>query len=263
MLINNSIKNRFNISFRNVNVTIDDVNEFQPRFKQHLYHTRIPENTSISNVSILNVIATDDDCYDKVIIYSLLLGDIPNDVFPFEINRNTGSIYVIHELDYEKTSTYRFRVKASNNDQIASSIVSVIIDILDINDNQPLIQMNILNDYKTKNSDEDNEDIIININENVRLGQVIGTILIRDNDSIMINKKLSLKILSCWPIKHICPIELDSGISNSDENEKNTIGSTNYLIRTSRLLDSEMDDDKFTIVIEARKLTKRKQNVFF
>jgi hypothetical protein len=160
-------------------------------------------------------------------------------------------------------STYRFRVKASNIDQIASSIVSVIIDILDINDNQPLIQMNILNDYKIINSDNDNEDFIININENIRLGQVIGTILIRDNDSLMINRKLSLKILSCWPLKNICPIELDSGIGNSDEN---MIGnSNNYLIRTSRQLDTEMGDEKFTIILEARKSMKnyKKTNSFF
>jgi hypothetical protein len=252
--------------FRYVNVTIDDVNEFQPRFKQRLYHTRIPENTPISNNSILNVIANDDDCYDKMIYYSILIGDISNEIFPFEINKYTGSIYVIHELDYEKISTYRFRVKASNIDQIVSSIVSIIIDILDINDNQPTIQMNILNDYKTINSDDDNEDFIIHINENIRLGQVIGTILIRDNDSLMINRKLSLKILSCWPLKNSCPIELDSGIINSDENEKNIIGATNYLIRTTKLFDTEMGDEKFTIVLEASKSisigNKRTSNSF-
>ena len=241
--------------FRHVNVTIDDVNEFQPRFKQPLYHTRILENLPVSNTSILNVIATDDDCYDKVIFYSLLPGDISNEIFPFEINKYTGSIYVIRELDYEKMSTYRFRVKASNIDQIASSIVSVIIEILDINDNQPLIHMNILNEYKMKNSEEEeNDDMSININENVRLGQVIGTILIRDNDSLMINRKLSLKILSCWPLKNTCPIELDSGNSQSDEN---LINSNNYLIRTSRQLDSEIGDEKFTILLEARKLIEK------
>ncbi|CAF0749742.1 unnamed protein product [Adineta steineri] len=235
-----------------VNITIDDLNEFQPRFKQRLYHTRISEDTPVSNNSILNTIATDDDCYDKIILYSLLPGDVSNDVFPFEINKYTGSIYIIHELDYEKISTYRFRVKASNLDKVTSSIVPVIIDILDINDNQPLIQMNILNDYKTINANEDQDDFIININENIRLKQVIGTILIRDLDSMTINKKLSLKILSCWPLKNPCPIELDSGFGNSDENEKNLMGSTNYLIRTSRLLDSENGDERFTIVLEAR-----------
>jgi len=113
--------------------------------------------------------------------------------------------------------------------------------------------MNILNNYKSTNSDEDNEDFIININENLRLGQVIGTVLIRDNDSMMINRKLSLKIVSCWPLRNPCPIELDSGFGTSDENEKNIIGSTNYLIRTSRQLDSENGDDKFTVILEASK----------
>jgi len=183
-----------------------------------------------------------------------LPGDVASaELFPFEINKLTGSIYVTGELDYEKMSTYRFRVKASNVDQIAWSIVSVIIDILDRNDNRPVIQMNILNDYKVKNSDEENDDIIIKINENIRVGQVIGTMLIRDNDSLMINRKLSLKILSCWPLQNSCPIELDSGNGNSEENEKN---SNNYLIRTARQLDSEIGDEKFTILLEARKFIR-------
>lgn len=231
---------------------MDDVNESQPRFKQRLYHTRIPENTPVSNLSILNVIATDDDCYDKIILYSLLI-DVAPEKFPFEINKYSGAISVRQPLDYETMNLYRFRVKASNADQIAWSLVSVMIDVLDINDNQPLIQMNILNDYKSEDFDDENVDLIIHINENVRSKQVIGTMLIRDNDSLMINRKLSLKILSCWPTKNSCPIELDSGNGNSDENDKNLIGATNYLIRTSRPLDTEKGDEKFTIVLEASK----------
>jgi hypothetical protein len=164
---------------------------------------------------------------------------------------------VKHELDYEKTATYRFRVRASNLDQITSSFVPVIIDILDINDNQPIIHMNILSEYKPTNSDEDQEEFIIHINENVRIGQVIGTAFIRDSDSAMINRKSTLKILSCWPLKNSCPIDLDSGLGSGDESEKHSAGSTNYLIRTSRQLDTEIGDDKFTIVLEARKSTNR------
>lgn len=220
---------------------------------QRLYHARIPEDTPVSNTSILNVIATDDDCYDKVILYSLLLGDLSSDPFPFEIDQHTGSIYVKHKLDYEKASTYRFRVKAANLDKITSSIVSVIIDITDINDNQPLIQVNVLNNYKSNDFNEEQEDFIIYIKENIRVGQVIGTILVRDSDSLKVNIKLSLKILSCWPLKNPCPIELDSGLGGGDESEKSAVGATNYLIRTSRPLDSESGDDKFTVILEARK----------
>ena len=233
--------------FRHVNITVGDLNEYQPRFTQRLYHTRIPENLSIDNSSILEIIATDDDCYDKTILYSILNNDIPNHLFPFEIDKYTGLIRVKHQLDYEKISTYRFRVKASNLDQITSSIVPIIIDILDINDNKPLIQMNILNEYKL------NENFVININESIRLGQVIGTILIRDLDSAMVNHRLTLKILSCLPLTISCPIELDSGMAGGDV----TFSPTNYLIRTSRQLDREQGDEKFIIILEASKLKEK------
>lgn len=237
---------------RRVNVTVDDVNEYQPRFKQRSYHTRIAENVTINtNLSILNVVATDDDCSDRIIFYSIIT-DQPQDIFPFGIDRLTGSIYVKSALDFEKISTYRFSVKASNLDQITSNFVPVRIDILDINDNQPLIQMNLLNEYKATNAEEDQSDLILNINENIRAGQVLGTILVRDADSAMINRKLTLKILSCWPPKTSCPIEIDSGLENSEDSESIRAGSTNYLLRTSRILDTESSDDKFTIVLEAR-----------
>ena len=233
---------------------MDDVNEYQPRFKQRSYHTRIGENVSISsNVSILNVVATDDDCSDRVILYSIIT-DQPLDVFPFEISRFTGSIFVKSALDFEKIATYRFSVKASNLDQITSNFVPVRIDVLDVNDNSPLIQTNLLNEYKAATGDEEQTDLILNINENVRAGQVLGTILVRDADSAMINRKLTLKILSCWPPKNVCPIEIDSGMENSEDGESIRAGSTNYLLRTSRPLDSEASDEKFTVVLEARSL---------
>ena len=124
--------------------------------------------------------------------------------------------------------------------------------------------MNILKDYKFEN----NEENIININENIDLKQVIGTILIRDNDSNKINRKLSLNILSCWPSKNSCPIELDSDLEYNDFDDKNSIGTTNYLIRISRKLDSEIGDDRYTIILEASKfimnilLNSKKRNIF-
>jgi hypothetical protein len=230
-----------------VNITVGDLNEYQPRFTQRFYHTRIPENLPIINSSsspILQILATDDDCDDKIIHYSIINHEIPYEIFPFIIDKYTGLVRVQHQLDYETISTYRFRVKASNLDQITSSIVPIIIDILDINDNPPLIQMNILNEYK--------EDMTININENIRLGQVIGTVLIRDMDSVMINHRLSLTILSCLPVIISCPIELDSRMGND------TFSPTTYLMQTSRHLNSELGDVKFLIILEARKLNEKK-----
>lgn len=124
-------------------------------------------------------------------------------------------------------------------------MVPVIIDILDVNDNLPSIHINILNEYKPN---ENNDNFIININENIRLQQVIGTIVIRDMDSTTINHHLLLKIHSCLPSTVSCPIGLVS------EMENNTFSSITYVIRTSRLLDRELGDEKFIIILEARKL---------
>jgi hypothetical protein len=68
----------------------------------------------------------------------------------------------------------------------------------------------------------------------------------------MINHRSLLKILSCSPTRISCPIELDSGIGN------NTFSSTTYLIRASRLLNSELGDEKFIIILEASKSIKKK-----
>ena len=225
---------------RHVNITVGDLNEYQPRFTQRLYHTRIPENFNFSSsLPILQILATDDDCSDQIIHYSIINNEFPANRFPFIIDKSTGFIRIKQQLDYEIISIYRFRVKASNLDQITSSIVPVIIDILDINDNQPSIHVNILNERE--------ENSIINLNEDIQLGQVIGTVLIRDIDSVMINDRLSLKIISCLPLTSSCPIELDSRMGN------NSFSPTTYLIRTSRLFDSELEDQRLTVILEASK----------
>ena len=235
-------------SFRHVHVTVEDFNEYQPRFNQSLYHARVSEDLSLvdpSLTSILQISAVDDDCNDQTILYSILHNELSDAILPFEIDLYTGVIRVIDKLDYEKIGTYRFRVKASNLDQITSSVVPVIVDVLDVNDNLPFIQLNILSEYKYQ---EDADYLMININENIPVGQVLGTASIRDLDSASINQGLTLRILSCLPLTIACPIELDSETKNP------SMTSPNYLIRTARPFDSEIGDEKFRILLEARKI---------
>ena len=107
--------------------------------------------------------------------------------------------------------------------------------------------MNILNEYK---SDENSN---VTIEENIRLGQVIGTVLVRDVDSAMINGRLSVEILSCLPLTTSCPIELDSRTGN------NSFSPTTYLIRTSRVLNSEAGDHKFVLILEASECSQSRE----
>lgn len=135
-------------------------------------------------------------------------------------------------LDYERISIYRFRVRASNIDQITSSIVPVMIDIFDINDNPPIIHVNILHEYLNETR--------IEIRENLDIGQVIGTVLIRDMDSMLTNHHLTLHIQSCLPS---CPIELDTDMFSS----------TTSLIRIAKHLDRDSIDRRFNIILQASK----------
>lgn len=216
---------------RHVNITVGDVNEYHPKFTQRFYHARIAENHS-SSLPVLQVRAIDDDCDDQLIDYSIINHDLPVEIFPFVIHRTTGEIRVRGMLDYETISIYRFRVRASNLDQITSSIVPVIIDIVDVNDNPPVIHVNILEEYL--------DGIHIQIRENISLGQVIGTVMIRDLDSILTNDRLSLEIQSCLSS---CPIELDTDMFSS----------TTSLIRIGRTIDRELFDRRFTLVLQASK----------
>jgi hypothetical protein len=66
----------------------------------------------------------------------------------------------------------------------------------------------------------------------------------------LVNHELSLKILSSLPKRISCPIEFDF------EMENNTFSSTTYLIRTSRQLNSELDNEKFITILEASQSKK-------
>jgi len=218
-----------------VNITVGDLNEYHPSFTQRYYHVHLPENFLLTNQTVVKIIAHDHDCDDRILHYTILNTDIANDLFPFKIDRYTGEIRLRTLLDYETISTYRFRVKASNSNRMISSLVPVIIDILDVNDHAPWIYLNIFKSYQ---SIETKQEMNVYLNESVHLQQAIGTILIRDLDSMIINHRLTLEIVSCSPS---CPIELDS------------TSPTTYLIRTSKLFDRESNDQKFTIVFQARK----------
>ncbi|CAF0868605.1 unnamed protein product [Didymodactylos carnosus] len=216
------------------NVTVGDFNEFQPKFQQHSYNKYINESFLV-NDTVMIVSATDDDCYDKIIIYSLISDSIV--ALPFRINSKTGEIMLTRSVDYEQQTTYRFRIKAANQDGITNSIVPVTIQVLDVNDNEPRIYTNILANYKIinrKEIDNDNVESII-VDENISIGQVIGTILVKDDDSMKINKQLTISLLSCLPSTMICPLILDHD---------------SMTIRIARVLDTEQDD-MYKIVLQA------------
>nr|XP_006814197.1 PREDICTED: protocadherin Fat 3-like [Saccoglossus kowalevskii] len=130
------------IATSTVTVAILDENDNSPKFEKSVYYGNVTENT-FSNATILQVLADDLDIGANAdIIYSILATSSHGDD-RFSIDGDSGDISVQSnaDLDYELVSSYVITVQAVDNPtmdtQQRSSVVTVYIDIIDINDVMP------------------------------------------------------------------------------------------------------------------------------
>lgn len=117
-----------------IKVVVEDVNDNAPQFEQPHYQAEVEENNK-PGASIIQVRATDAD--------SLLNGKVSYQLIHappvFNIDEATGVLSVSEPLDREQQGSYVLTVLAK--DQGSPSLethVSVTINVLDQNDNQPV-----------------------------------------------------------------------------------------------------------------------------
>ncbi|XP_034946688.1 cadherin-related tumor suppressor [Chelonus insularis] len=117
-----------------IRITIEDVNNHTPVFKLTTYETSLPESTAV-NDRFFSLKATDADLgINGQILYSVSDG---NDEDRFGIFPD-GQLYVKHVLDREQQDYYALEVTASDQGKPRrSSVVVVIVHIIDENDNAP------------------------------------------------------------------------------------------------------------------------------
>ncbi|CAF1569265.1 unnamed protein product, partial [Rotaria sordida] len=120
-----------------LDIHILDSNDNVPKFEHEQYYIKLQENTPI-NTDILHIHAYDnDEGLNSLINYTIITNN-PLSLFPFEINTTTGIIKLIHLLDYEQETNYRFNVRACDNGPDAINVYTQVqIDILDVNDCPP------------------------------------------------------------------------------------------------------------------------------
>uniref|UniRef100_A0A8C0QJR8 Protocadherin Fat 2 n=1 Tax=Canis lupus familiaris TaxID=9615 RepID=A0A8C0QJR8_CANLF len=116
-------------------VNITDINEHRPRFPQDLYSTRVLENAIVGDV-VLTVSATDEDGpANSAITYSLVGG---NQLGHFTVHPKKGELQVAKALDWEQTSSYSLRLRATDSGRPPLHEDTVIaIQVVDVNDNPP------------------------------------------------------------------------------------------------------------------------------
>ncbi|XP_052793572.1 protocadherin-20-like isoform X1 [Mya arenaria] len=127
-----------------INITISDQNDNSPVFSKSLYNVTVEENIPV-NSTIVHVNATDADAEDNGLVayrFSSRTSSKITDVF--DINSESGEITCKSVLNFEDDQKWTFKVEAFDSGSPAkTSTVSVIINVLDINDNYPQININL------------------------------------------------------------------------------------------------------------------------
>ncbi|XP_069825334.1 protocadherin gamma-C5-like isoform X30 [Dendropsophus ebraccatus] len=152
-----------------ITVLVLDINDNAPVFDQTRYKISVPENIPL-NATILRVNATDlDEGANGEILYSFDHHTLDSVLKAFQINSQTGEIYLKEVLDYETSTSYELFVKAADNGSPKLEGRCVVkVEVEDVNDNTPEISFNIKNNV---------------VPENAPIGTVVGFITVRDKDS--------------------------------------------------------------------------------
>ncbi|XP_034546756.1 protocadherin beta-16-like [Notolabrus celidotus] len=121
-------------------VNVLDVNDNAPTFAKPLYRAKIPEDAPKST-SVTTVSASDKDIGSNGEVLYLITPSKRILSELFKINSNTGEIILVGELDYEKAKSYEMDIEVVDSGGLSDS-TKVIVDVIDVNDNNP--QINIL-----------------------------------------------------------------------------------------------------------------------
>ncbi|NXQ50436.1 PCDG2 protein, partial [Catharus fuscescens] len=119
-----------------------DVNDNAPVFAEELYSARVAENNA-AGALVLTVRATDADWGQNARVrYRLGEGRVRGAPLSsyVSVQAETGALYALRSLDYEQVRELRLWVLAEDGGALAlSSNVSVLVQIVDENDNAPQV----------------------------------------------------------------------------------------------------------------------------
>nr|XP_046262328.1 protocadherin alpha-8-like [Scatophagus argus] len=126
----------------NILVNVLDINDNAPLFTRDVYSVMLDENAPVGT-TVIQVNATDlDDGPNGEVVYSF--SSIVNRKLLnlFDIDPSTGEITVKGLIDYEEKDKYEIEIQASDKGLAPlATQKSVIIKIVDVNDNAPEIEV--------------------------------------------------------------------------------------------------------------------------
>ncbi|KTF89993.1 hypothetical protein cypCar_00048688 [Cyprinus carpio] len=122
-----------------IDVTVLDANDNAPVFTQKVYKAILTENAA-KGYKLITVSATDADegPYGHVTYYIASKEDIVRNMFI--IDQHSGEVTLNGLVDFEKASHYQIDIQAKDQGGLSDSC-KLIVDVLDINDNKPVISL--------------------------------------------------------------------------------------------------------------------------
>ncbi|XP_029367989.1 protocadherin gamma-A5-like isoform X9 [Echeneis naucrates] len=144
-------------------ITVLDANDNPPVFTQPVYKSTVPENAAKGTI-VTAVSASDvDRGLNGKITYSITntLDDVRH---MFEVNEDNGELRLTGRLDYEKKRHFQVSVRAKDNGGL-TDFCKVIVDVSDINDNEPTIKIMSKSTIISESAKSDTVVTMINIQD--------------------------------------------------------------------------------------------------
>ena len=116
-------------------VRVIDSNDNAPYFEPVMYTATIPEAANVNNI-VAVIKAKDNDTMSSQLTYQIVGGNVNGD-FKLETSL-TSTLVVAKSLDYERTQMYTIIIRAYDGVHYSTNNASVIVNISDVNDNNPI-----------------------------------------------------------------------------------------------------------------------------
>ncbi|XP_058268042.1 protocadherin beta-15-like isoform X33 [Hemibagrus wyckioides] len=166
-----------------IQILVQDVNDNAPIFSQSLYRAQLFENAA-PGTSVIKILAIDEDEGEngQLTYYINHLSESTKNLF--QVDEKNGELLVAGKLDHEIASSHEIEIQAEDGGG-QTGHCKVLIEILDVNDNAPVITL---------------KSLINPIPENIAVGSEIGILNVKDQDSGE-NSRLSCSIPTNLPFK--------------------------------------------------------------
>uniref|UniRef100_UPI00398EB0C5 protocadherin Fat 1a isoform X2 n=1 Tax=Pristiophorus japonicus TaxID=55135 RepID=UPI00398EB0C5 len=159
-------------------IILEDVNDNAPEFSSDPYTVSVFENTA-NKTLLTRVQATDPDTgLNRKVLYSLV--DSADD--HFSVDELSGIISLEKPLDRELQASYSLTVKVTDQGAVKqlSSVCTVLVSVLDINDNPPVFE---------------HREYLVTLSEDIPLGTEVLQVFAASRD-IEANAEITYSIIS-------------------------------------------------------------------